>query len=430
MKVKMVGISIDTLLRTEWIFPIFLGVIFLASLFAKKIRLPYTMVLVGIGIAVSLIHTSGFGIFNTSKFHVNPKLILYFIVPPLIYEAMMKIDREQFKTVRISSLLLATLGVVLATLVGGLLLSYVAGLPTIVAFAFAALIAPTDAAIVIQVFKKVKVPGALAMLMESEASFNDAVGLILFSSIIAIAAAQGSVLGSSDTIGQININIPEQMVHFAIVFFGGIAVGLGFAVGARFLIKLMDEPLAETALSVAVLFGSVVVANSLQFSGLVAAAASGLYFGNLVMKGKGIMSEKTLVYSSNFWEMIAFFANSVAFLYLGLSMDIQNMGKNLPLIAMAFGVVLAARAASTYPILAATHRFTHEKWPSAWRHVVMLGGMRGALSVALVATLPDSNFKNILEPITFGVVLSSLIIQYPLLARYIKKAFPETAMPQ
>jgi len=425
----MVDISLGHLLRTEWVIPIFLGMIFLASLLARKTKVPYIMVLVGIGIAISVSHVSGLGPVNVSEFKVDPKLILYFIVPPLIYEAMMRIDREQFKAIRISSLLLATVGVALATIVGGLLLSYV-GLPTIVAFAFAALIAPTDAAIVIEVFKRVKVPMPLTMLMESEASFNDATGVVIFSSIMAIALAQGSVLEPTGTIGQINVNIPEQIGHFVIVFFGGIAVGLGFAVGARFLFKLMDEPFAETALSVAVLFGSVVVANALQFSGLVAAAASGLYFGNLVMKGKGIMSEKTRMYSSYFWEMIAFFANSVAFLYLGLSMDLLNIGKNLPLIAMAFGAVLAARAISTYPILAVTHRFTHEKWPTAWRNVVMIGGMRGALSVALVATLPESEFKEILKTITFGVVLSSLIVQYPVLSKYIKKAFPETAIQQ
>ncbi|VVC06011.1 K(+)/H(+) antiporter NhaP2 [uncultured archaeon] len=426
----MVDLSLSHLLKTEWVIPIFLGMIFLASLLARKINIPYTMVLVGIGIAISVSHVSGFGPIDVSQFKVDPKLILYFIVPPLIYEAMMRIDREQFKTIRLSSLLLATVGVALATVVGGLLLSYVAGLPTIVAFAFAALIAPTDAAIVIEVFKKVKVPSALTMLMQSEASFNDATGVVIFSSIMAIALAQGSVLEPSGTVGQININILQEIGHFAIVFFGGIAIGLGFAVGARFLLRLMDEPFAETALSVAVLFGSVVVANALQLSGLVAAAASGLYFGNLVMKGKGIMSERTLMYSSHFWEMIAFFANSVAFLYLGLSMDILNMGSKLPLIAMAFLAVLAARAASTYPILAATHKITHEKWPTAWRNVVMIGGMRGALSVALVATLPESDFKEILKTITFGVVLASLIVQYPILTRYIKKAFPENAIQQ
>ncbi|HJU14114.1 MAG TPA: sodium:proton antiporter [Candidatus Nitrosotalea sp.] len=422
----MVDISIGALLRTEWVIPIFLGMTFLASLLANKIRIPYTMVLVGVGLAVSLAHVSGIGFIDKSRFQVDPKLILYFIVPPLIFEAMMKIDREQFKTIRISSLLLSTLGVVLATLVGGFLLSYVAGLPTLAAFAFAALIAPTDAAIVIEVFKRIKAPQTLTVLMQSEASFNDATGLVIFSSIIALSVAQGSALGAPNSLGDIHVDILQQLGHFALVFFGGIAVGLGFAVAARFLIKLMNEPLSETALSVAVLFGSVVVANALQLSGLVAAAASGLYFGNLVMKGKGIMSEKAQLYSSHFWDMIAFFANSVAFLYLGLSMDLLSLGKNLPLIAMAFGAVLAARAASTYPILAATHRFTHEKWPNAWRHVVMIGGMRGALSVALVATLPESQFKDILEPITFGVVLSSLLVQYPILSRYIKKAFPET----
>ena len=425
----MVDLNLNHLLRTEWVIPIFLGMIFLASLLARKIKTPYTMVLVGIGIAISLSHISGFGPIDVSQFKVDTKLILYFIIPPLIFEAMMRIDREQFKTIRISALLLATVGTALATVVGGLLLSYVAGLPTIVAFAFAALIAPTDAAIVIEVFKKVKVPSTLTMLMQSEASLNDATGVVIFSSIMAVALAQGSVLEPS-VAGQINVNILEQIGHFAIVFFGGIAVGLGFAMGARFLIRLMDEPFAETALSVAVLFGSVVVANALQLSGLVAAAASGLYFGNLVMKGKGNMSEKTLMYSSHFWEMIAFFANSVAFLYLGLSMDILNLGSKLPLIAMAFGAVLAARAVSTYPILSATHKFTKEKWPASWRNVVMIGGMRGALSVALVATLPESEFKEILKTITFGVVLASLIVQYPILTRYIKKAFPETTIQQ
>jgi CPA1 family monovalent cation:H+ antiporter len=337
----------------------------------------------------------------------------------------MRIDREQFKAIRVSSLLLSTAGVALATIIGGLLLSYLAHLPAIVAFAFAALIAPTDAAIVIEVFKRVNIPKPLATLMQSEASFNDATGVIIFSSILALAASQGSSLSATSQT-EINVNIIETAGHFALLFFGGIAVGLGISLGARVLHKLMDEPFSETALSVAVLFGSVAVANAFGLSGLVAAAAAGLYFGSLVMKRRDVVSEKTVTYVSNFWEMIAFFANSVAFLYLGLSMDMTRIGQNLPLIVLAFAIVLAARAASTYPILAATHRFTKEKTSRQWRNIVMIGGMRGALSVALVATLPESEFKDILKTITFGVVLSSLIIQYPVLSRYIRKAFPST----
>ena len=426
----MVEIGLGSILTTEYLVPIFLGTIFLASLLAFKIKIPYTMTLLGIGIAISVSHLAGAIPLTIGEFKVDPKLILYFIVPPLIYEAMMRIDAGHFKAIRITSLLLATVGVVLATIVGGFLLSYVAGLPTIIAFAFAALIAPTDAAIVIEVFKRVRVPATLSTLMEAEASFNDATGVIVFSSIVAIAVSQGALLESSGVQTQINVNIIEQIIHFTIVFFGGIAVGLGFAAGARVLHKLMDEPFSETALSLAVLLGSVVVSNSLGLSGLVAAAAAGLYFGNVTMKTKGLISDKTRTYTSQFWEMTAFFANSVAFLYLGLNMDVFRIGENLPLIGMAFAVVLAARAASTYPILAAMNKFTKEKYPTVWRHVVTIGGMRGALSVALVATLPESEFKEILKTLTFGVVLSSLIIQFPLLSRYIKKAFPETTVSQ
>ncbi|MDE1844620.1 MAG: sodium:proton antiporter [Thaumarchaeota archaeon] len=419
----MSELSLGHLLSSEYVIPVFLLTIFLASLIATRVRIPYTMILVGIGISISIIDFTGHGIPNISGFKVEPKLILYFVIPPLIFEAMMKIDREQFKIIRISALVLATVGVGLATIVGGLLLSYLAGLPTLVAFAFAALIAPTDAAIVIEVFKRVKIPKTLATLMESEASFNDAAGVIIFSSIMAIAASQGSLFSPESTT-EINVNILETIGHFAWVFFGGIAIGIGLAVGSQLLHRLLEEPFSETALSVAVLFGSVVISNALGFSGLVAAAAAGLWFG-VIMRKPHIISEKVRAYTSNFWEMIAFFANSVAFLYLGLSMDMVRIGQNLPLIALAIIAVLAARAVSTYPILAATHRFTKEKTSMAWRHVVMIGGMRGALSVALVATLPESEIKEILKTITFGVVLSSLIIQYPVLSRYIKKAFPE-----
>ena len=419
----MSELSLGHLLSNEYVIPVFLLTIFLASVIATRIKIPYTMILVGIGISISVIDFTGYGIPNISGFKVDPKLILYFVIPPLIFEAMMRIDREQFKTIRISALALATVGVGLATIVGGLLLSYLAGLPTLVAFAFAALIAPTDAVIVIEIFKKVKIPKTLATLMESEASFNDAAGVIIFSSIIAIGASQGSLLIPESTT-QINVNILETVGHFAWVFFGGIAIGLGLATGSQFLHRLLEEPYSETALSVAVLFGSVVISNALGFSGLVAAASAGLWFG-VIMRKPHIMGEKVRIYATNFWEMIAFFANSVAFLYLGLNMDMARIGQNLPLIALAIIAVLAARAASTYPILAATHRFTKEKTTGAWRHVIMIGGMRGALSVALVATLPESEMKEILKTITFGVVLSSLIIQYPVLSRYIKKAFPE-----
>jgi CPA1 family monovalent cation:H+ antiporter len=130
----------------------------------------------------------------------------------------------------------------------------------------------------------------------------------------------------------------------------------------------------------------------------------------------------------NFWEIIAFLANSAAFLYLGVSMNVLSIGQNIGLIILAFGIIFLARVTSTYPILSIVSKFTREKIPSTWRHIVVLGGMRGALSVALVASLPNedisSNLKNLIATLTFGVVLLSLIIQYIGLTKYVKKLFP------
>jgi len=275
------------------------------------------------------------------------------------------------------------------------------------------------------------VPGLLSTIMESEAALNDATGIIIFSSIITLASYSISINGggssSSNIIIANNFIVVYEIGRFAFVFFGGVAIGLGIAAATHRLHSLMNDPFSETALTIATVFGSVVLANSLGFSGLVAVAVAGLYFGNATVKKEADMSLKVRTAVFNFWEMIAFFANSAAFLYLGISMNILRIAENIPSVALSFVAVLVARAVSTYPILAATNRLTREKIPVIWRHVVMLGGMRGAISVALVASIPSTagEFKTTLETITFGVVLLSLVIQYIALTKYVRKAFPK-----
>ncbi len=174
----------------------------------------------------------------------------------------MDVDYKQFKAIRISLLLLATIGVVLDTLIGGFLLVYIAGLPFLVAFAFAALISPTDAAIVMEIFKRVKVPRVLSTLMESEAAFNDATGAIAFSSIIALAVTSSgyAIFGASSSPPYLNSNSPgvfngsinlgfTQAEHFIILFFGGAAIGLAIATVTHRLHILMNDPLSETGIS-------------------------------------------------------------------------------------------------------------------------------------------------------------------------------------
>ncbi|HET7389906.1 MAG TPA: cation:proton antiporter, partial [Nitrososphaeraceae archaeon] len=153
-------------LTNQYAIPIFLAMIFAAAVISSRTKIPHTIVLVGFGIAISFLDFAGLMIIDVKQFRIDPTLIINFIIPPLIFEAMMKVSYKEFKAIRISALLLATIGVVVATLVAGLLLIHIAGLAFIVAFTFAALIAPTVPAIVLEIFKRVKVPKQLSTLME------------------------------------------------------------------------------------------------------------------------------------------------------------------------------------------------------------------------------------------------------------------------
>lgn len=412
------------LLSSQYLIPIFLAMIFAAALFSSRTKIPHTIILVIFGIGLSFLSLIGLDLVNVNEFRIDPRLIINFVIPPLIFEAMMKVNYKEFKAVRMSALLLATVGVVISTFAAGILL-YIAGLSLAVSFLFAALISPTDPAIVIEIFKKLKVPNGLSTLMELEASFNDATGLIVFSSILALIVGVGISNISSSGIS----NIIIESEHFAVVFIGGAAVGLAVAASTDRLHALMNDPFSETALTIATVFGSVVLANAVGVSGLVAVAVAGLYFGNMTVKHEARMSLKVRTTVFNFWEIVAFLANSAAFLYLGVSMNIVSIGQNIGLIVLVFGIIFLARIISTYPILSMINRFTREKIPPAWRRIVVLGGMRGALSVALVASLPSADIggtplKDLTATLTFGVVLLSLIVQYLGLVKYVKKVFP------
>ena len=410
------------IIGVEYIIAIFLLITFISSFISAKIKIPYILVLLFLGISISVFHALNPQFIGLKGFKIDPKIILYFVIPPLIFEAMMRIDYKEFKMVQAQVLVLAVVGTVFATLITGFVLYFLVHLNYAVAFGLAAIIAPTDAVIVIEVFKRLKVPKLLSTTMEAEASFNDAVVVIIFSSIIALFLVNGGSISPEDSL---SIDLISNIENFGISFGGGILVGLAFSVVGHQLHKLVNNQLSETSLTMGIVFGSVVTATALGVSGLIAVAIAGLYFGNITTKQEQVISQKVRQFAGNFWEMVAFFANSIAFLYLGLSLDLAKIGQDLPLILLCFVSVLIGRAASAYPLLAITNRFAKFSFPRQWKNVVFIGGMRGALSVALVATLPEGELKSTLQTLTFGVILASLFIQYPILDKYVKRIFSE-----
>ncbi|MDV3243889.1 MAG: sodium:proton antiporter [Nitrososphaerales archaeon] len=387
----------------------FLGIALAASIISRRTRAPYTVVLVITGLILAASSASQYlGVNLLYDRFVGGGLFVGLVLPALLFESMMSMDDYEFRRALRPSLLLATVGTLIATVVVGVLLFLSSILSLYSAFLFAALIAPTDVATVLEVFRRTKVPKRLSTLMETEAVFNDATGLAIFTVILASFTALGQSF------------IPA-LGQFTYVFGGGVLVGLAVSYGARLLTRIASDPLSMIMLTVAAVYGSFALAASLNASGLIAVAVTGIYFGNAAMKGMATGAAAELV--RGFWAILAFVANTSAFLFVGLSTDVGALLGGLIPITLAFAAVMAARFASVYPILKLERRAGFEI-PPKWINVATIGGMRGALSIVLVASLPATvPERGLMATMTLGVAFASIILQSFLLSRYTRRAF-------
>ena len=191
----------------------------------------------------------------------------------------------------------------------------------------------------------------------------------------------------------------------------------------------MRTEIAETILTIAVVYGSYAFASGIGASGLIAVAVAGLYFGNFTIRTA--MEPATREAVQIFWQIAAFIGNSVAFLLIGFQANIITFPESILIILAAYGAVLVSRAATVYPILAFFRKISG-KATRVWSNIAMLGGARGALSIALAATITTSaviseNDLHTINTMVFGVAFISIMIQVPLLFNYVKRKMPEPA---
>jgi CPA1 family monovalent cation:H+ antiporter len=126
------------------------------------------------------------------------------------------------------------------------------------------------------------------------------------------------------------------------------------------------------------------------------------------------MSDETRTTMTKFWEVVTFMATSVAFLLIGLKADFALLITYAPFILAAFLAILVARVVSVYPIIGLMNMM-RERIPRSWTRLLAIAGLRGAVSVALALSLPESSFKDTIVAMTFGVALLSLIVQAEIL---------------
>src|SRR5436309_10627990 len=394
----------------EIILSAFLAISLTATIISSKARAPYTIILVLFGVAIagsSLSSILGVSLLYDSL--VGGGLIVGLVLPPLLFETTMNIRFEEFRAVARPALRLATIGVVIATVVGGLFLWQIVQLPLLPSFLFASIIAPTDTATVLEIFRRARLPRKLSALMETEAVFNDATGITIF-----------TILLTSLDVSRLSLF--RAATSFVTILGGGVLVGLAVALGAHFLSRIVTDPMSETMITITTVYGSFTVAQAFGVSGLVAVAVGGLYYGNSTVK-TWVRPQTTRIVR-NFWRIMAFIANSLAFLYIGLSTDLSKIVADLLPIAIAFSAVILARVATVYPLLG-TSKVDNAPVPRSWKNVALLGGVKGALSIALAASLPPNTpARDLITSMVLGVAFLSIIIQGFLLSHYTARRFP------
>jgi len=217
------------------------------------------------------------------------------------------------------------------------------------------------------------------------------------------------------------------VLNFGFTLGVGVLIGLVVAFVGEILSSLIEDRVAETILAIAVVYGSYALATGVGASGLIAVAVAGLYFGNYTMKSAMEPATKEVI--TSFWAILAFLGNSVAFLIIGFQTNIITLSQSILIIVAAFTAVTVARAATVYSILGVFNKFG-DKISVVWRNIAMLGGVRGALSIALAATITTSavislNDIQTINTMVLGVAFISIVLQVPLLFRYVRKRIPQ-----
>jgi len=324
----------------------------------------------------------------------------------LLFAGALHVDYDFLKDQKWAIGVMATVGVVISTFIVGtgfwlLAQLFSADLPYMWALVFGALISPTDPVAVLSLLKSINIPHSLEAKIAGESLFNDGVGVVVFSIVLAIAV--GSAAGEHTSV---------DALHIAELFFveagGGALLGLVTGWIAYRAMATLDDYTLEILITLGVVAATYALALRLHISGPIAVVITGLLVGN---RGAKIgMSETTRKHLFAFWELIDEILNSVLFLLIGLEVLLLTIDPSFAwLVVWTIPLVLAARLlAVSIPILVLSWwlKFTRGAIP-----VLTWGGLRGGISVALALSIPINEFKPLILMSTYAVVLFSIIVQ-------------------
>ncbi|MGB6241481.1 MAG: cation:proton antiporter [Castellaniella sp.] len=392
---------------------------------AGRLRLPYSVLLAIVGFVLGvIIHVHGWApgvvadfLDSLQNFEISSETFLYVFLPVLLFEAALAMNIRRLLDDISPILVMAIVAVVVCTVAVGFSLAAISPYGLVVCLMLGAIVATTDPVAVVGIFREVGAPRRLTTLVEGESLFNDAASIALYSVLLSVLFSGGEP------------SVTQVVVSFLLSFIGGGLAGLVMGRLATSLFRwLRGWPPAEITLTVSLAYLTFYVAEHyLGVSGVVATVVAGLVVGS---NGRTRMSPTTFEQLEGAWAQFGFWANSLIFLFAAMlipRMMAEITWMEVLLILVVFIVTLGARAVMVYGLLPLLGRLRLSTQVSpSYRAVMLLGGLRGAVSLALALAVTEQpavphEARQFIAVVTTGFVLMTLFVNgltlRPLIAR-------------
>jgi monovalent cation:H+ antiporter, CPA1 family len=337
----------------------------------------------------------------------------------LLFAGALEIDLHLLRKQRWEITIMALASTLISTVLVGYFSYWTLGLlgwhlPLLYCMLFGALISPTDPIAVLAIIKKMRAPENISVQVEGESLFNDGVGLVVFTTIFALA-----FLGKEPTFS----GVAEIFLVDAL---GGIVFGAVLAGIAHWLICRTSDSSIELLITLCIPTAGYALANVLDISGPLAMVVSGIVIGNVTRTvGFSEHSQQTL---SHFWHTVDAFLNALLFLLIGLMLVIMPVTwAQVGLGVLMIPLVLLARFISVALPYIGFRRY--RKYDAHSIKILTWGGLRGGLALAMAASIPEGSFvvngvdcHTLLLIMTYVVVIFSIVVQGSTIGPMIEKS--------
>jgi Na+/H+ antiporter len=375
------------------------------AILAKKVELPYPVLLVIGGLALGFVP-------GLPAVQLQPEVVFLFLLPPLLYPTAVFTSWRDFRADLRPILLLAIGLVLLTTAFVAIVVHALTGLPWAAAFVLGAIVSPPDAVAATAITRRLRVPRRIVTVLDGESLVNDATALVAYR--FAIAAMMSGTFSLSEAIGR-----------FLLVAVGGTAIGLVVGWLASQVQRRLDDPPVQMTLSLLTPFAAYIPAERSHVSGVLAVVTAGLFIG---WRGPQILTARTRLNVYVFWEMTVFLLNGLVFVLIGLQLphilhtrsghSLKQLIWHGVLISFAVIFIRIAWVFTSANLLRLVTVAPGQK--PAWQNTAIIAwtGMRGVVSLAAALAVPMTLSDGDPFPgrdyilfVTFVVILATLVLQ-------------------